>query len=124
MLFNVFLAFAQEKPETAKPLHDMEIERKVAVLDIEGANYENVTVRLKSLSPDYFNDDYRVKVKVIDDQGKTIYKKTLKNVFLYVFSEGQVQVGKQKFDQVVIYHSYALSGYKGKIRVKEGVVFL
>lgn len=124
MLFTVFLASAQEEPETTKPLFDMEVERKVAVLDIEGTNYENVTVRLKSLSPGFSSDDFRVKVKVVDEQGKTIYKKTLKNVFLYVFSKGQVQVGKRNFDQVVIYHSYALSGYAGKIRVKEGVVFL
>ena len=36
MLFTCPLAFAQSEPETAKPLTDMEVVRKVAFLDIEG----------------------------------------------------------------------------------------
>ena len=36
MLFMSSLAFAQSEPETAKPLTDMEVVRKVAFLDIEG----------------------------------------------------------------------------------------
>ena len=56
-----------------------------------------------SITPDYFiSDKYKVKVKVVDKNGKSIYKKTLKNVFLYVFSNGQIQVGKKNFDQIVV----------------------
>lgn len=116
------MAFGQSEPETAKPLTDMEVERKVSVLDIEGKVYENVTITFKSTSPDYFiTDKYKVKVKVVDGNGRQIYKKTLKNVFLYVFSSGQVQVGKNNFDQIVISKSSLTNDYIGMIREKEGV---
>lgn len=107
--------------ETARPLKDTEIERRVAIMDIEGKYYENVVVTLKSTSPDYFfTDKYKVKVKIVDEKGKTIWKKTLKNVFLYVFSDGQIQVGKQNFDQIVI-HKSSYGDFYGKIREKEGI---
>ena len=67
MLFTCPLAFAQSEPETAKPLTDMEVVRKVAFLDIEGKYYEDVTMSFKSITPDYFiSDKYKVKVKVVD----------------------------------------------------------
>ena len=49
MLFTCPLAFAQSEPETAKPLTDMEVVRKVAFLDIEGKYYEDVTMSFKSM---------------------------------------------------------------------------
>ena len=50
--------------ETTKPLTDTEIKRNVSKIDIEGKEYENVKVILKSISPDYyFSDKYKVKVK-------------------------------------------------------------
>lgn len=68
----------------------MEVVRKVAFLDIEGKAYENVTISFKSVTPDYFiSDKYKVKVKVVDKKGKSIYKKTFKNAFLYVFPMGR-----------------------------------
>ena len=86
MFLTSIFTFAQSEPETTKPLTDMEVMRKVAVLDIEGKTYENVTISFKSTTPDYFiTDKYKVKVKVVDENGKSIYKKTLKNAFLYVF---------------------------------------
>ena len=51
MSFTSSLAFAQEEPETAKPLTDMEVVRKVAFLDIEGKYYEDVTMSFKSIAP-------------------------------------------------------------------------
>jgi hypothetical protein len=107
--------------ETSTPMTDAEIERNVARLDIEGKEYENVKVTLKSISPDYFvSDIYKVKVTIVDSQGKQVWKKTLKNVFLYVFSDGQIQVGKPKFNKILIQKN--VSGlYTGKIREKEGV---
>ncbi|MCS2506162.1 hypothetical protein NXW48_10715 [Phocaeicola vulgatus] len=108
--------------ETAKPLTDMEVVRKVAFLDIEGKYYEDVTMSFKSITPDYFiSDKYKVKVKVVDKNGKSIYKKTLKNVFLYVFSNGQIQVGKKNFDQIVVQKSKSTDENIGIIREKEGV---
>ncbi len=95
--------------------------RKVAILDIEGNIYANVTVTFKSTAPDIISNKYKVKVKVVNENGKSIYKKTLKNAFLYVFSNGQVQVGRPNFDQIVITKSELTSDNIGIIRVKEGV---
>lgn len=121
MLSFTMPGFAQET-ETAKPLHDMEVERKVARMDIEGEIYNNVVVTMKSVSPDYyFTDKYKVEVTVRGDNGKKIWKKTLRNVFLYVFSGGQVQVGKQNFDQILIQKSFLTGDYVGWVREKEGV---
>ena len=122
MFLHVSLSFAQSEPETAKPLTDMEVVRNVAYLDIEGKIYEDVTMTFKSITPDYFiSHRYRVKVKVVDKDGKSVYKKTLKNVFLYVFSSGQIQVGKRNFDQIVVKKSSLTGDNIGVIREKEGV---
>ena len=67
-----------------------------------------------------------MKVKVLDENGKSIYKKTFRNVFLYVFSDGQVQVGqptgkKKSFNQIIITKSASSDDYVGMIREKEGI---
>lgn len=122
MFLHVSLSFAQNEPETAKPLTDMEVVRNVAYLDIEGKIYEDVTMTFKSITPDYFiSDRYKVKIKVVDKEGKSVYKKTLKNVFLYVFSSGQIQVGKRNFNQIVVKKSSLTGDNIGVIREKEGV---
>lgn len=122
MFFTTSWAFAQNEPETAKPLTDMEVVRKVAYLDIEGQFYENVTISFKSVTPDYFiSDKYRVKIKVVDKKRKLVYKKTFKNAFLYVFSDGQIQVGHKNFNQVLITKSISSDDNIGVIKEKEGV---
>ena len=123
LLFAMLLTFtvkvfAQEK---ANPVTDQKVVRKVALIDIEGTTYENVVVSLKSTSPDDFTDKYKVRVVITDSTGKKIWKKTLKNVFLYVFPKGQVQIGKGGFDQIVIQKSSYTDDFIGKIREKEGV---
>lgn len=121
-IFSIYAVYAQDSDEKSKPLTDKEIVRKVSVLDIEGRIYEDVVVTMKSVSPDhFFTERYRVKVKVIDSNSKIIWKKTLKNSYLYVFSDGQVQVGKPKFDQLVIYKSQYSGCWKGSIREFEGI---
>ena len=122
MFFTTSLTLAQNEQETAKPLTDMEVVRKVAYLDIEGEIYENVTILFKSVTPDYFiTDKYKVKVKVTNKKGKSVYKKTFKNAFLYVFSDGQIQVGKNNFNQIIVTKPDSLDDYIGIIREKEGV---
>ena len=113
--------FAQEV-ETTKPLTDTEVVRKVALLDVEGKDYYNVVMTFKSISPDYFiTDKYKVKVTVKDLEGKTVWQKTLKNVFLYVFSDGQIQVGQKKFNQIIVQKSRENGAFYGMVREKEGV---
>ena len=124
LLFAMLLAFTLNvfAQEEAKPLIDQEVMRRVALIDIEGTTYENVVVSMKSTSPDgIITDKYKVKVVITDSKGKKIWKKTLKNVFLYVFSNGQVQVGKRGFDQIVIQKSSYTDNFVGMVREKEGI---
>ena len=113
--------FAQsDEPEKSSPSRDTEIARRCLFMDIEGKYYRNCVVTLKSTSPDYFiTDKYKVKVLVEDENGKKVYKKTFKNCYLYIFSNGQVQVGQPKFNQIVI--SRVSDSWFGEIKEKEGV---
>lgn len=123
MLTINIVSFAQNsEPEKAKPMTDTEIVRKCAFLDVEGKYYDNVIVTLKSNQPDFFFiDKYKVKVTVTDASGSKVWNKTFKNAFLYVFSSGQIQVGKPNFDQLVITKSSSTDDWIGKVREKEGV---
>ena len=123
--FNSF-AFAQnnnDETEKASPMEGVDLIRKVLHFDIEGEIYTDVEVAIKSNNPDYyFINKHRVKVKVTDSNGKTVWNKTMKNVYLYVFSDGQIQIGRPKFSQLVIYSGKRANKYeKGIIREKEGV---
>ena len=121
MLSLTLSGFAQE-PESARPLTDTEVVRRVAIMDIEGQLFYDVVVTMKSTSPDYLiTDKFKVKVTITDSNGKKIWKKTFKNAFLYVFSNGQVQVGKRNFDQILIQKSSLTEDFLGKIREKEGI---
>lgn len=116
------LNMAAQEQEKAKPLTDMEVVRKVALLDVEGKYYYDVVMTFKSTSPDYFfTDKYKVKVTVKNEKGKVVWKKTLNNVFLYVFSDGQIQVGKQNFDMIVVRKTKETAENIGIVRIKEGV---
>ena len=124
-IFLVFLVFhfttSLFSQETTKPLTDTEIERNVSRLDIEGKEYKNVKVTFKSISPDYyFSDKHKVKVTIVDMDDKKVWKKTLKNTFLYVFSNGQIPVGRPNFNKILIQKNDSGS-FIGKIREKEGV---
>lgn len=124
LLFAMLLAFTLNvfAQEEAKPLIDQEVMRKVALIDIEGATYENVIVSMKSASlDDFITGKNKVEVVITDSQGEKIWKKTLKNVFLYVFSNGQVQVGQRGFNQIVIFKSSLTDDFGGIVREKEGI---
>lgn len=111
-----------QEPETARPLTDTEVVRRVALLDLEGKYYYDVVMTFKSTTPDYFiTDKYKVKVTVKDSDGKNVWKKTLKNAFLYVFSNGQIQVGKSNFNQILVQKGKETGDFFGVVREKEGV---
>lgn len=123
MLTINIVSFAQNsEPEKASPMTDTEIVRKCAILDVEGKYYDNVTVTIKSNQPDlFFTDKYKVKVTVTDASGSKVWNKTFKNAFLYVFPNGQVQVGKPNFHQMIISRADSSSEWIGMVREKEGV---
>ena len=115
--------FGQDNTSTEKsyPLEDAEIERRLEYIDIEGEKYAAVVVTLKSSSPDYiFTSKYKVRVTVRSIEGKRIWGKTF-NAYLYVFSDGEVHVGKPKFTQLLIYKSEMFDGYVGIVKEKEGI---
>lgn len=121
------LSFAQSQntePEKTKPMRDTEIVRNVSIIDIEGTLHNNVEVTIKSISADYLiYDNDRVKVTIKNEKGKKVWKKTLHNTYLYVFSNGQVQVGKPNFDQLIIFKPATENRYIGIIREKEGIYY-
>ena len=123
MLTINIVSFAQNsEPEKAKPMTDTEIVRKCTILDVEGEYYYDVIVTIKSVQPDYlFSDKYKVKVYVTDTSGAKVWNKTFKNAFLYVFSSGQIQIGKRNFNQMVISKSSMFGDWIGIVREKEGV---
>lgn len=119
LLFNFTTSvFSQE---SVKPSTDIEIMRNVLIMDIEGKQFKDVKVTLKSISPDYvFSDKYKVKVTIVDKEGLNVWKKTLKNTFLYVYSEGQIMVGKNNFIKILIVKN-VLGSFNGMVREKEGI---
>ena len=121
-LFALVIYAQEEKRETTTPLGDVEVTRRVDRLDLEGVIYRNVKVTMKPIFADYLiNDKDKVKVAIIDAQGKKIWKKTLKGVYLYVFSSGQIQVARKNFIPIVIWEPSITDGITGIIREKEGV---
>ena len=129
MFASTYAAFAQEavQPvlESAKPVKNAEVIRKVSEIDVEGTIYENVTVKMKSKTHSaYYSTKDKVVITITDMLGKTLWKKTFKNVFLYVFSDGQVQIGQGKFVQALIEklpQPLPAGDFKGKIREKVGI---
>ena len=124
LLFAMLLAFTSNvfAQEEAKPLMDREVMRRVALIDIEGTTYENVVVSMKSASlDDYIKGENKVKVVITDSKGKKIWEKALKNVFLYVFSNGQVQIAQGGFVQIVIDKLSQTDDFVGMVREKEGI---
>ena len=108
--------------ETSKPTLGAEIVRRLSTIDIEGKYYYSVVATLKSNSPDFvFTSTPKVKVIITDIRGTVLYKKTLKKAFLYLFSDGQIQIGRQKFIQFAIVRVDDSNEFVGRIREKEGV---
>lgn len=125
VVFLSTLVFAQEEKEreSTTPLYDIEVTRKVDFMIIEDKTYEDVTVKLKSISPDYIlKDKFRVQVTLTNNKGKKIWKKTLKNVYLYMFSHGEIHVRNQHFLQLLILKNEEKNVYFGIINEKEGII--
>lgn len=121
MLISSIVGFAQsDESEKAKPMLDTEIVRKCLKFDIEGDEYEDVVVTMKSNNPDNILTGSKVKVTVVNASGTKVWAKTLKNVYLYVFSTGEILVGKPHFDQLAIFREGS-KNWTGIVREKEGV---
>lgn len=117
LLFLVSIFFSVSVcAEEVSPTFNVEIERKVSYIDIEGEMYYDCVVAIRASSATVSV----VSVQIKDKNGKRIYVRKFKGSYLYIFSSGQIQIGKPRFDKVVIY-SRPYGSYVGKIREKEGV---
>lgn len=117
-------SFAQDEPEKSSPSWDTEIVRRCSNMNIEGERFDNVVITLKSYDKNSepflgIKGGPRVKVTVKNNNGKKVYKKIFKNCYLYIFSDGEVRVGKPKFNQIII-DKIGRSWY-GEIKEKEGI---
>ena len=125
LLFSMFsfISFAQLeniKRESYR-ITDIEIERFVREIDIEGKIYGNVIVNIKSFGPDAIHSKYRVKIVIKDENNKKIYNKTFNNAFLYISNIRDIEIGKKPFVQMIILPSFYTDDYFGVIREKEGI---
>ena len=125
LLFSMFsfISFAQLEniKRESYQITDIEIERFVREIDIEGKIYGNVIVNIKSFGPDAIHSKYRVKIVIKDENNKKIYNKTFNNAFLYISNIRDIEIGKKPFVQMIILPSFYTDDYFGVIREKEGI---
>ena len=89
--------------ETVEPSKDALVEKTLKTLDINGVTYNDVVVNMQSMSPGFWGSTkFTVKVTVLNNAGKKIYKKKMKNVYLYQFSDGQVKVANGDYQPLYI----------------------
>lgn len=109
--------------QSVKPVRNAMVERKVVAIDVDGVTYENVNVSMQAVNHRYYNRN-KVKIVIRDVMGKKLWSKTFSDVFLYVFSDGQVQVGQGTFIQLLIEKiakPTAEGEFKATFREKQGI---
>lgn len=119
LLLVLFLSMAIGYAEETPPLYDVKIERHVGIAMIGDKLYKDVDVTVKSNNPVPGWTESAVRINVKDAEGKTVYKKKFYNLYLYVFSSGQIQVGKLNFNVAVI--TKKTGEWYAIINEKEGV---
>ena len=95
--------------------------RNVSLAAIEQNNYLDVIVKFKAAElGDYFTNG--VKVVVVDNNtGKKIYRKRFSKSYLYVFSDGTIEVGKgNALTQIILFKYKDGSGW-GMILKERGI---
>lgn len=120
LFFNRF-HFAQSEGESVKPIGGITLYRNVSLAAIEQNNYLDVIVKFKAAElGDYFTNG--VKVVVVDNNtGKKIYRKRFSKSYLYVFSDGTIEVGKgNALTQIILFKYKDGSGW-GMILKERGI---
>ena len=113
-------ASAQEKESVHPVMGQVEIARICDVVDIEGSIVKDAVIYLKT-GKTAFSYSISNKVDVKVKQGKkTIFHKKLKNAYLYIFSNGQVQVGQPRINNIIIGRD-SDGSIVGQIRIMEGI---
>mgnify|MGYP000402831387 FL=1 len=118
--FNRF-HFCASEGESVKPIGGITLYRNVSLAAIEQNNYLDVIVKFKAAElGDYFTNG--VKVVVVDNNtGKKIYRKRFSKSYLYVFSDGTIEVGKgNALTQIILFKYKDGSGW-GMILKERGI---
>ena len=117
-IFSTVSTFAQSEGESVKPIGGITLYRNVSLAAIEQNNYLDVIVKFKAAElGDYFTNG--VKVVVVDNN--TIYRKRFSKSYLYVFSDGTIEVGKgNALTQIILFKYKDGSGW-GMILKERGI---
>ena len=119
-IFSTVSTFAQSEGESVKPIGGITLYRNVSLAAIQN-NYLDVIVKFKAAElGDYFTNG--VKVVVVDNNtGKKIYRKRFSKSYLYVFSDGTIEVGKgNALTQIILFKYKDGSGW-GMILKERGI---
>ena len=120
-IFSTVSTFAQSEGESVKPIGGITLYRNVSLAAIEQNNYLDEIVKFKAAElGDYFTNG--VKVVVVDNNtGKKIYRKRFSKSYLYVFSDGTIEVGKgNALTQIILFKYKDGSGW-GMILKERGI---
>lgn len=119
-IFSTVSTFAQSEGESVKPIGGITLYRNVSLAAIEQNNYLDVIVKFKAAElGDYFTNG--VKVVVVNNTGKKIYRKRFSKSYLYVFSDGTIEVGKgNALTQIILFKYKDGSGW-GMILKERGI---
>ena len=117
-IFSTVSTFAQSEGESVKPIGGITLYRNVSLAAIEQNNYLDVIVKFKAAElGDYFTNG----VKVVVNTGKKIYRKRFSKSYLYVFSDGTIEVGKgNALTQIILFKYKDGSGW-GMILKERGI---
>jgi hypothetical protein len=119
-IFSIVMSFAQNEgnSESVKPTWGVTLEREVLVAEIDKKSYIDVTVELKAAElGDIFADG--VKVTVVDNTGKKIYRKRFSKSYLYVLSDGTIVVAKgDALTQMIVFKFKDGNGWKMVLKEK------
>ena len=118
-IFSTVSTFAQSEGESVKPIGGITLYRNVSLAAIEKEKYLIVKFKAAELG-DYFTNG--VKVVVVDNNtGKKIYRKRFSKSYLYVFSDGTIEVGKgNALTQIILFKYKDGSGW-GMILKERGI---
>lgn len=109
-----------DESERIPPHYNTKIEHNLTSLDIEGTVIHDVRMVFESSGPEVGRFVPFVNVRVYNSKNKCIYRRRFENCYLYIFSNGGIQVGLPRYNKVVIFPN-EVSDFYGYIREREGV---
>ena len=108
-----------QEPESVTPTLNIGISRQISYANINGNSYDDVEVYIKSFYDFWTGTTPIVKIKVTSiETGEILYKKRFSNTYLYIFRDGQIQIGRKNLDKIII--SKPSFSNRWNMRINEG----